>query len=98
MHKSKHRDIAENILVDIAEVAEIVSDLDSMHQQQLQFMRSLVNSSWCEGLKEDPFVDISDDMKHMETIGTTIQTTLSSKIDILFQRVSRSLCVSGWVA
>jgi hypothetical protein len=74
MHKSKHRDEAENILIDIAEVAEIVSDLEITHQQQLQFMKSLINSSWCEGLKGDPFVDISHDMNHMEEIGKPSKT------------------------
>lgn len=80
----------ENLLLNIAEVAEILSDLEVAHQFQLQFMKSLNGAGMklflYEGLDSD-LASCVDALKRMDHIGKAIQTTNSSKIDTLFQRV-----------
>lgn len=82
----------QNLLVNIAVVAEIVSHLETAHQHQLQFMKSLSTVSW-DNAKAN---DFSDSLERMERIGKRIQTDISSKIDVLFQRVGCFWFV-GWL-
>jgi hypothetical protein len=83
MSRNNRLEPDQNLLVNIAEVAEIVSHLETAHQHQLQLIKSLSTVSW-DNAKAN---DFSDSQQRMEKIGKRIQTDISSKIDVLFQRV-----------
>lgn len=84
----RNRPEPQNLLINIAEIAEIVSGLENTHHEQLEFQKSLNTSaiSWYKGFNTS-FSDCTESIKRMEAVGNHIQSNISSKIDVLFQRV-----------
>jgi hypothetical protein len=81
----------QTLLLNIAKVAQVVSDLEITHSHQLQFISALNSVSWYQ-----EFDKCSDDCSHairqMVAIGKTIESGVSSKSDVLFPRVCPLSC------
>ncbi|CCX31066.1 Similar to Putative ankyrin repeat protein RF_0381; acc. no. Q4UMH6 [Pyronema omphalodes CBS 100304] len=90
----RNRPEPQNLLINIAEIAEIVSGLENTHHEQLEFQKSLNTSaiSWYKGFNTS-FSDCTESIKRMEAVGNHIQSNISSKIDVLFQRTSNIMSI-----
>jgi tRNA isopentenyl-2-thiomethyl-A-37 hydroxylase MiaE len=78
---------SRRILRTMERASEVASELEDMHNFQLQHLESLRRLSWYKGLA-DKYTNISDITYRMETMGKTIQNSISNKVDGLFQHVS----------
>jgi hypothetical protein len=75
----------EDLLTQMAEVAEQISILETKYHIQMQSIKSLQSKIPWHNTESEGFLNF---LGRMERIGSSIQSNISNKVDVLFQLVS----------